>query len=413
MVRYRLYSCFLLIAALSAPLAVIAARVRYYKRQETIASRVEPLGATVKLKTTSTDWVTAWILNGGQRHVSSVHIESDHVFEVLTALQECGASGVAEVDIVGESSNVTPVVSEHAIELLAEFPNLGLLSIGFADVSTESLRRMDRLERLTYLSLYAVGMTDSDLASLSVPTSLEYLSIESNFITDDGLQYLSRFPNLRKIGVEFTAITERGEQRLKAGRPELIVVYRRKQSTIDGLAKQVARLQTGAADWVQLRGDNILDSDLACLKGVEGIRELDLNSTWVTGVGLEFILHPDKVEKLDLANCPLDPGAYQQIGRFRNLQYLDLSHTSATNSALKELLPQLPLLNQFNLVGCPIDDEIVPLFADMKHLNCLLVDDTRITEYAINRLYERNPGLVASVSVRQGVKNGETDRKEN
>jgi hypothetical protein len=81
------------------------------------------------------------------------------------------------------------------------------------------------------------------------------------------------------------------------------------------------------------------------LKALTELETLDLSSTPVSDVGLEYLQDLSRLERLDLSDTKVTDAGLEQLRGLTNLRLLDLSGTAVTDEAAAELRESLPKLN--------------------------------------------------------------------
>ncbi len=124
------------------------------------------------------------------------------------------------------------------------------------------------------------------------------------------------------------------------------------------LKKLGARLQLDAEKrivGVNLGERRITDADLALLKGLEHLRELDLTRTPITSAGLEHSKELKTLKTLYLTDTKVDDSGIGQLKELKNLELLGLSGTKVGDASL-DMLKELTALKQLYCIGTKITD---------------------------------------------------------
>ena len=107
-------------------------------------------------------------------------------------------------------------ITDAEIARLSTLTNLKGLSLDVTAVTDSSLAHLSRLPNLNSLSLIRTSTTDSGLAHLSRMTNLKLLLLNgSTAVTDKSLAHLSRLTKLRSLSLRNTAVTDAGLNHLK------------------------------------------------------------------------------------------------------------------------------------------------------------------------------------------------------
>jgi len=108
------------------------------------------------------------------------------------------------------------VVLKHARGLT----NLNRLQFG-PKVTDTGMENLERLTRLTQLSLSSTKVTDDGLEHLKGLTQLKYLYLSCTKVTDDGLECLRGLTELESLWLTDTQVTDDGLGHLLRGRTKL------------------------------------------------------------------------------------------------------------------------------------------------------------------------------------------------
>jgi hypothetical protein len=121
-----------------------------------------------------------------------------------------------------------------------------------------------------------------------------------------------------------------------------------------------------------LRGKEVTDEDLALLKGMTNLVELNLGGTTVTDAGLAH------------------------VKGLSNLTRLQLHNSKITDAGL-EHLKGLQKLTSLNLYGTAVTDQGLEHLKELKNLRKLYLWQTKVTEAGAKKLAEAIPGLEANL----------------
>jgi Leucine-rich repeat (LRR) protein len=154
------------------------------------------------------------------------------------------------------------------------------------------------------------------------------------------------------------------------------------QEVFDSLAL-LPTLETVRIDYGSLSA-----AELASVARMPGLRSLTIGSRLEPG-SLATLASSRTLTNLNLKQYPFGIDAILgEIASLTSLQRLDLQDTAITASWLAPLI-HLPKLRELNCSHCPqLDDEAIPLLAQMKQLRVLNVSSTSITPAAAQRLQQ-------------------------
>ena len=106
---------------------------------------------------------------------------------------------------------------------------------------------------------------------------------------------------------------------------------------------------------VNLRERNVTDADLAHLKGLHHLQELDLTRTRITGAGLVHIKDLPALRKLFLTQTKVDDAGIENLRGMKTLGFIGLSGTKITDAALTHFR-ELTELRQVFCLGTGVTD---------------------------------------------------------
>jgi len=100
----------------------------------------------------------------------------------------------------------------------------GVLDLQGCPVDDQMCQDIARIHAPVELRLVCTWITDDGLIPLSRLTTLKELDLRGTRISDDGVASLVRMSSLQVVDVRGTRITQAGVARLRASRPELLVL---------------------------------------------------------------------------------------------------------------------------------------------------------------------------------------------
>ncbi len=153
----------------------------------------------------------------------------------------------------------------------------------------------------------------------------------------------------------------------------------------------------GSAGWVLDRADRAIlfgrtaDANLACLKDLKALRELDLRGTQVGEAGLLHLKELKGIERLHV-RVLVDDAGLVHVKQLRGLCSLNLDDTEITDAGLAQLTG-LKELEHLDLCGTQISDAGVVHLKELKGLGTLCLTGSLITEDGAEELRAALPGL--------------------
>jgi hypothetical protein len=178
------------------------------------------------------------------------------------------------------------------------------------------------------------------------------------------------------------------------------------------LAQQIAGVQGGQFDRIEVRHAKVSDADLKTIKPDDRLHALVLHDTSITDAGLPEIVKLTSLEHLKLDGAKITDAGLEQIAELPTLHILDLQDSEITNDGLKSLskienleqlrlgstkvtdeglqqLVELKNLQFLHLINMPITDEGLKTIEQIDGLNSLYVDNTKISDEALDALADK------------------------
>ena len=227
---------------------------------------------------------------------------------------------------------------------------------------------------------------------------------EGNILYDDygvptlGFHWFERFPEktarkcLRCVELGPAAGDEELAELVEMGLGSLPGLsdlrLRHSRVTDDGLAVVTPMAQL---EWLSL-GPATTDAGLGHLRGLTGLKWLDLTDTQVSGEGL---LQPGPLPALFLLNLTrtkITNDDLPCLKQFPRLGCLDLSGTAVTDEGLVHL-KELPSVYTLHLSDTRVTDAGMASLKDVPRLQWLFLHRTRVTQAGLAELWAAKPGL--------------------
>lgn len=162
------------------------------------------------------------------------------------------------------------------------------LHLGFSGVNDAGLQDMAKIKTLKVLDLTnSSSITDAGLPALAALTNMEELRVGQNFkVMDVGVsKAIAGMPKLRKLDITNSNVGDGALAQAAKSNPDLRVLVCYGSKATDAGMKYVAQLKH-LEEFASARGSNMTDKGLAALSGLQELRTLDVNNTYVTVGGL-------------------------------------------------------------------------------------------------------------------------------
>jgi hypothetical protein len=272
-------------------------------------------------------------------------------------------------------------VTDEAVAVLAQIPDLEVLEIGGGEVTEQGLVHLKNLPRLRELAISGSGITDHGLKILAENNPrLTRLDLSGANITDEGLNFVGQIRGLRGLKLYATKTTDAGLAHLR-GLNELEALEPADTMTDEGLTyfancKRLYSLDLqycreisdrgieivshfSSLRRLQLLGTGITDEGLASLRRLKYLEYLGLTDTRVTGRGFEQWPDSPSLSELHIARVELAPSTLDSLARFDDLRFLWIYQTPIEKDESWRKLSALKNLDQLIInLRKPLRDEL-------------------------------------------------------
>lgn len=166
----------------------------------------------------------------------------------------------------------------------------------------------------------------------------------------------------------------------------------------DGAVVEVNANRTGIEDrhldWVSgfvemtdlsLEGTKVTDVGLSCLSNLQRLEWLNLYQCPIGDDGLSELKHLRQLQHLPVGDSRVTDAGLQHLAEMNSLDYLGLRATAVTDNGIK-WLKGLTGLTGLHLGGTKVTDGCLVHLKDMRKLKQLWLDDTLITDAAVEHL---------------------------
>lgn len=218
-------------------------------------------------------------------------------------------------------------ITDHGLRQLKSAPGIADLNLRYAELITDQgISALKSWKHLARLNLEGTKITDSALQQLSSLSSLEVLNIGSVQVTDAGLEALTSLVNLKELTLGGDKLTDTGLQSLRQ-LPGLRLL------DLGGIQR------SDSGPW----SVSFTEPGLEAIATLKVLRELRLQGTLIGARGLETIRNLSQLELLDLHDCrQVGDDAVPVLTAMRTLQWIDLTGTSISTTALEKLKKEKP-----------------------------------------------------------------------
>jgi hypothetical protein len=234
------------------------------------------------------------------------------------------------------------IIRQRAADALvadvARLRRLQWLAIAFTPISDAGLNALGRLSGLESLRLAALdGTTAAGFKPLERLTSLRALELESLPLADAELSLLRRLTALRTLELEQVGLTDAGMTHLEG-----LVELRR--LNLDSVAVTAAGLDHlhNLRHLAALKIRRTAVRDLAAIRGLVELRELEIMRNPIGDDGLAPIAELPALERIDMSHTEVTDAGLKHLLNLPRLSRLDLKHTRITAPAVAEFRTARP-----------------------------------------------------------------------
>jgi len=136
---------------------------------------------------------------------------------------------------------------------------------------------------------------------------------------------------------------------------------------------------------VALNNANVTDSDMAHLRGLSQLEDLDLGNTQIADAGLVNLEGLDRLERLDLFKTRVTDAGLEHLKSLNRLRVLRLDGTQITDAGLEQL-EGLNRLQELRLSGTKVTDAGLEHLKKLDQLQAIWLVGTQVTDKGVKRL---------------------------
>ncbi|RPI55459.1 MAG: hypothetical protein EHM55_07790 [Acidobacteria bacterium] len=291
-------------------------------------------------------------------------------------------------------------ITDAGLQNLSDLTNLVELDLSDVAMTDLGLSYLSGLTKLRRLNLQSADVTDAGIDVLKNMTALEELSLYRTKVTNAGLAKLSALKNLRSVDLRYSRVTSSGVRDLAAKLPktEFFILESSNPEPKRAIAASAVASKGDAAinEWlraiggkvqmaegkitaVSLDGTSITDREVVVFTRLPALKELSLQHTEISTIGLEQLAAVRSLERLDLGHTLLGDNALPMLASLTNLRVLEMPSTLVEGTGLAAL-KDLPHLREIDLGNAPITDEGMEQLAQLTGLESIDLRHTDITD---------------------------------
>lgn len=208
-------------------------------------------------------------------------------------------------------------------------------------VTNDDLKVLQRLKKLTRVTLTDTAIGDAGLLHLGAVENLQDLQIGGTQVTDDGLAHLQSL-DLRTLYLSDTAISDAGLLQLR----EFDKLYNLHLSRTSVTDEGMRTLQTlPRLDSVFLEGTDITDAGVAHLVRQARLSGVRLAGTKVTDAGVKQLLYLPRLGNVSLGGTQATDRSLGYLRKARKLRYLSLTPMRSDKRGVGEIVKAEQRLN--------------------------------------------------------------------
>jgi Leucine-rich repeat (LRR) protein len=236
-------------------------------------------------------------------------------------------------------------------------------------VTDAALAGLSKLKRVTHLMIQNGTVTGRGLAAVAGFDRLEVLQLSGNPVDDAAVQTLGQLTALKELELTRTTIAA---PKLAAGLKGL-----------RGLRE------------LNLSFSELTDADVPSLAGLSQLRRLSLSGTKLTDAAAPPLAAMPELRMLDLAATEVTDAGAKALGAAKSLTHLDLSHSKVTDAGVSAVA-KLPGLKVLGASGLPLTNKSLEALAGVPSLLAVRVDSKAITEGGLAKFKAAKPNVVLS-----------------
>jgi internalin A len=239
---------------------------------------------------------------------------------------------------------------------LARLPDLERLDLSHTRISDEGMLNLKLAPKIKELKLfYSEWITDQGMTAIKEWKHLKRLDLRGTRISDGTLDIVSKMAGLEALDVAHTEVTDVGLdhlitlvnlKELAVGRGRLSnggLVTVRMLSALRSLDLSGARPTSPDAPTGRGGAAGVPEETLRAIAELSELRVLHLGYSAIAADGLRTLGTLEKIEKLGLQGCTrVDDAALAELAKWKNLKYLDVQETPATEKGLSMLRAARP-----------------------------------------------------------------------
>ena len=267
-------------------------------------------------------------------------------------------------------------ITDAGLKEISGLKQLEELDLGGDTISDAGLASLSGLLKLRRLNLESASITDAGMNALRGLKNLEALSLYRTKVSNAGLAKLARLPKLRDLDLRYSRVTGAGVADLLAAIPECQVQFEdssnRGQSRHASVESVRGKGEEAIAGWLRSIGGKVTMQDAR-------VSAVSLQSTPVTDRELAILRELTGLEELDLRDTGISDAAAGAIARLQTLHKLDLGYTQISDSGVEKLV-SLTNLRELSLVGAPVEGRALDALLNLRNLERLDLNNCPIQD---------------------------------
>jgi hypothetical protein len=268
-----------------------------------------------------------------------------------------GMDGLRLLELSGKQ------ITDASVGHLKGLSGLNYLRLRWTAVSDAGLKQLAAVERfqsangLQGLDLVGLNFTDAGLMPLAQLGGLKTLRLYLTKTTDAGLETLQKMSGLTALtvdscgdGLSFTFAMAAKRGAFVAGGAGAGFSGSSRVVGISGAAGAVSLLTLDGP--VVLPTGKVTDAGLAHLKGMTGLKDLEIGSWHVSGAALTALQALTGLQRLRLDSPDIDDAGLKALKKMTNLETLDLRGTQITGAGAAHLRGLTRLRKVYGSIAC-------------------------------------------------------------
>lgn len=234
-------------------------------------------------------------------------------------------------------------VGDSGFAALANSSTLQTLILWRPCLTRQRVANLARVQNLQELSIIGARISDELLLPLAQNNSIEVLRISDSLITDAGLQIVTSIRNLKRLDLLNCAVTDAAVASIKKSRPELTINCDSEKPDLADLKTNFDEIAVGITTRLVIQGWKIRDAHVTGIGKLASIESLALTAAQLTDKSLARCAALTNLKELEIQSSNISGRGLWHVINLPNLRTLTLDERQIDDEAIAALaaLPAL------------------------------------------------------------------------